>query len=288
MGWLAPVVIPLRGNKRSRSHSHGTMTFLSVFLRRLLGGLALAASAVAAPAFDHTHAAFDAVLKKHVADGAVDYAALKAAPQPLAAYLDQLAGVAEADFKTWPEAERLAFLFNLYNAATLKLIVDHYPVKSIKKIGGLLNFGGLGDGPWAQKVVRLFGAVTTLDHVEHGIIRKEYSDARAHFALVCAARGCPPLRAEAFVAARLGVQLDEQGRVFLGQATKNRVDAAKRTLHLSPIFKWFAGDFEAQSGTVEKFVTPFFPEAARTALAAGGFKISYTDYDWSLNDRLRP
>ena len=254
--------------------------------RLLLAALAIGASLAAAP-FDHSHAAFDAVLKKHVADGTVDYAALKAAPQALNAYLDRLAAVGQADFGAWAEPERLAFLFNLYNAATLKLIVDHYPVKSIKKIGGFFNFGGLGDGPWAQKVVRLFGQVTTLDRVEHGIIRKDYAEPRAHFALVCAARGCPPLRAEAFVGARLGAQLDEQGRVFLGQAAKNRVEAATRTLHLSQIFKWFAGDFEAQAGSVEKFVAPFFPEAARGALAAGGFRISYTDYDWDLNDRAR-
>lgn len=246
--------------------------------------LALAVRVSAAPMFDHTHTAFDRVLKQQVADGGVNYTALKATPQPLTVYLDTLAAVTEAEFKAWPEKERLAFLINLYNAATLKLIVDHYPVASIKKIGGFFNFGGLGDGPWAQKVVRLFGQVTTLDHVEHEIIRKEYGEARVHFALVCAARGCPPLRAEAWTGDKLEVQLAEQGRIFLGQAEKNRVEAAKRTLHLSPIFKWFAGDFEAAAGSVEKFVTPFLPETARTALAAGGFKISYTDYDWSLND----
>ena len=109
------------------------------------------------------------------------------------------------------------------------------------------------------------------------------------YALVCAARGCPPLRTEAFVGARLDAQLEEQGRIFLGQIEKNRVDSSKRILFLSPIFKWFSGDFEATSGTVTKFVTPFFPESARTALATAGadFKIDYTDYDWSLNDQAK-
>ncbi|MGH7958807.1 MAG: DUF547 domain-containing protein [Opitutaceae bacterium] len=258
------------------------------FLSGVMGlVVAVAAGVRAAPAFDQTHAAFDQVLKQHVRDGWVNYTAIKAAPQPLNAYLDTLAAVPEADFKTWPEKDRLAFLFNLYNAATLKLIVDHYPIASIKKIGGFFNFGGLGDGPWKQKIVRLFGQITTLDHVEHGIIRKDYAEARAHFALVCAARGCPPLRAEAFVGAKLDTQLDEQGRIFLGQAEKNRVDAPTRVLHLSPIFKWFAGDFEAAAGSVEKFVTPFLPEPARRALAAGDCKIRYTDYDWSLNDAAK-
>jgi len=264
------------------------MTFRHHWLVPTLAlALAFAARVSAAPMFDQNHTALDRVLKQHVADGWVSYAALKAAPQPLDAYLDTLAAVPEAEFKTWPEKTRLAFLINLYNAATLKLVVDRYPVASIKKIGGLFNFGGLGDGPWAQKVVRLFGQVTTLDHVEHEIIRKEYDEARVHFALVCAANGCPPLRAEAWTGEKLEAQLEEQGQIFLGQVAKNRVEPKTSTLHLSPIFKWFAGDFEAAAGSVEKFVTPFFPETARGALAAGGFKIRYTDYDWSLNDAAK-
>ena len=97
----------------------------------------------------------------------------------------------------------------------------------------------------------------------------------------------PALRAEAFVGARLETQLDEQGRAFLGQREKNRVEAATRTLRLSPIFKWFAGDFESAAGTVAKFVTPFFPLETQRALADGGFKIEFTDYDWSLNEQAK-
>lgn len=231
--------------------------------------------------FDHSHAAFDAVLKAHVRDGWVDYARLKANPRPLRAYLDQLAAVSEAEFNRWPGKERFAFLSNLYNASTLALIVDHYPVKSIKDIGGFLK------GPWDQPAVRLFGNVTTLNHVEHEIIRKRYYDPRAHFALVCAARGCPPLRAEAYVAARLDEQLDNQGRIFLSQTNKNRVDAGSRVLYLSPIFKWFSGDFEQKSGSILRFVEPYLSEQDRRTVSNGDFKIRYTDYDWSLNDQTR-
>lgn len=244
-----------------------------------LAVFALVASA--ASAFDHAHAALDGVLKQNVRDGLVNYAALKAAPGPLDAYLAALAAVPEAEFNAWGEPQRLAFLINLYNAATLKLILDKYPLKSIRSIGLLPG------AAWKLEGVSLFGKKISLDGLEHGIIRKNYRDARVHFALVCAARGCPPLRADAFVGARLDAQLDEQGRVFMGQSEKNRVDAAKRVLHLSPIFKWFSGDFEAASGSVVKFVAPFFPEAARDALAGGEFKIEYTDYDWSLNDQAK-
>jgi hypothetical protein len=235
---------------------------------------------VAATAFDQSHAAFSHLLGQRVRDGLVDYATLKSEPGPLAVYLDRLAQIAESEFDAWPEKERLAYLINLYNAATLKLIVDHYPVKSIRSIGWLPG------SAWKQDVVKVFGRTLSLDEVEHGIIRRDYQDPRVHFALVCAARGCPPLRAEAFVASRLDEQLDEQGRVFLRQANKNRVDVAGHVVHLSPIFKWFAEDFLGRSGSVLKFVAPFFHEDAQRALAGDvEFEIRYTDYDWSLNDQ---
>ena len=249
------------------------MKFAKYLLLTALLGFARVAPAAD---FDHSHALLDKVLKAHVKDALVNYPALKASPKDLNAYLDQLAAVTEADFQKWPEQQQLAFLMNLYNAATLRLIIDNYPIASIKKIGGLLS------GPWKQEVVRLFGQTTTLEHLEHQILRKKYTEPRVHFAIVCAAKGCPPLRAEAFVADKLDAQLDEQGRIFLGTKEKNRVEAGTRTLYLSPIFKWFSEDFEKKSGTVVKFVTPFFTADDQKTLRAD-WKISYTDYDWSLN-----
>ena len=243
----------------------------------LAAALTLTASTAAAD-FDHSHALLDQVLKAHVQDALVNYPALKANPKDLNAYLDQLAAVTEADFQKWPEKQQLAYLINLYNAATLRLILDHYPIASIKKIGGFLS------GPWKQEVVRLFGKTTTLGAVEHEILRVKYTEPRVHFAIVCAAYGCPPLRSEAYVADRLGQQLDDQGKRFLGTAAKNSVDARARVLYLSPIFKWFSEDFEKKSGSVIKFVAPFFPDDARKEIDKGGLKIKYTGYDWSLND----
>ena len=125
----------------------------------------LAASASPAE-FDHTHAALDQLLKKHVTDALVDYPALKADSEKLDACLDEMAAVREADFQNWTQLQKLAFLINLYNAATLRLVLDHHPVKSIKKIGGLLS------GPWDQPVARLFAVTVTLGHVEHEILRR--------------------------------------------------------------------------------------------------------------------
>ncbi len=226
---------------------------------------------------DHTHAAFTAILSKHVKNELVDYAGLKKNPAPLNAYLDTLAAVPESAFNKWDKKQQMAFLINLYNAATLQLIIDHYPVKSIKDIGSGLK------GPWKQEVVRVFGKVQSLDHIEHDLLRPKYKDPRVHFAVNCASIGCPSLRAEAFQSSRLDAQLDEQGRIFLRDTSKNRLDAKKKTLYLSEIFDWFKDDFTAKSGTVEKFVSLYVSDVDRKVFQQGGLTIKNTKYDWNLN-----
>lgn len=226
---------------------------------------------------DQSHAAFTVILKKHIKNNKVDYAGLKKNPGELTAYLNTLAAVPESTFKKWNRDQQMAFLINLYNAATLKLIVDHYPVKSIKDIGSIFK------GPWKQPVVRLFGKQQTLDYVEHDLLRAKYQDPRVHFAVNCASIGCPSLRPEAFQAMMLDAQLDEQGRAFLRDASKNHLDAPRKTLYLSPIFDWFKGDFTAKSGTVEQFILPYVSDTDRKVIEKGGLAIRYTDYNWNLN-----
>ena len=233
--------------------------------------------------FDHSHAALDRVLKARVKNERVDYAGLKADSKDLDVWLKSAGTVTEAEFNRWSQSQQLAFLINLYNAATLRLILDHYPLKSIKDIGSVFK------GPWKQEVVPLFGKTVTLDYLEHGILRKKYHEPRVHFAIVCAAKGCPPLRAEPFVPDKLNEQLDDQGRIFMGGKERNRFDARASTLYLSPIFKWFSEDFETKSGSVVKFVTPFFPADVRKQIeSAKSVNIRYTEYDWSLNSQGVP
>lgn len=226
---------------------------------------------------DHTHAAFTAVLKRHLNNHGVDYASLKNDPGELTAYLDTLAAVPESAFNTWRKDQQMAFLINLYNASTINLIVGHYPLKSIKDIGNILK------GPWKQPSARLFGKVQTLDYIENDLLRSKYRDPRVHFAVNCASIGCPALRAEAFQGSKLDTQLEEQGRAFLRDTTKNRLDENSKTLYLSQIFDWFKGDFTAKAGTVERFVAPYFSDADRKAILQGGLSIKYTEYDWRLN-----
>lgn len=231
------------------------------------------------------HGALGRILGEVVRDARVDYVRLKARTGELDVYLDRIAAVPASEFAAWPRAERLALLLNLYNARTLRLIVEHYPLGSIREIGLLPG------AAWKQKIVRFGGRVVSLDDLEHGIVRKEYAEPRVHFALVCAAKGCPPLRAEPYRGAELERQLADQGRRFLSETNKNRFDVATRTLWLSPIFDWFAEDFRAGGGTVTSFVKPFLGAEVRRALEAfrdSEIRVRFTDYDWSLNDVARP
>ncbi len=229
--------------------------------------------------FDSTHPQLAKVLEK-VADGfgVVDYETLHRAPQPLDDYLNHAASVPRSQFDGWAKPERMAFLLNVYNAATLKLMADHYPIASIKMIGGVRSV-------WNLKVVRLFGEKCSLNHLEHEMIRKMFQSPSIHFALVCGAKGCPILRKEPYTAARLEEQFAEQARAFLRNEEKNFVDLGGKELHLSPIFKWYREDFGKSDAEIIRFVADYFPPKTAEALRGGGFKIHYTEYDWSANTK---
>ena len=234
----------------------------------------------ACTAVDPTHAAWSALLDRWVVDGGVDYAGWKRADQaPLNAYLATLSGACAADYERWSPQERIAFWLNAYNAYTIRLILDHYPIGSIRQIGWL---------PLAAFRERfipmdgLKGGAISLNDIENGTLRSDFREPRIHFALVCASRSCPPLRRDAYRGPDLDPQLDDQARRFLQDPTKNRLDAATRTLSLSSIFKWFRGDFEAAAPSLSAYVAPFVGE---TPAALDGFDIAFLDYDWSLNDR---
>lgn len=233
----------------------------------------------AQPDFDHSHRLYGEVLARFVRRGLVDYGKLKSKRRSLDLYLEQLASVSEEKFRYWKREEQLAFLLNLYNAATLRLIIDHYPVHSIKEIRRFFK------GPWDQKVVRFLDREITLNALEHKILRPEYKGPRIHFALVCAALGCPPLREEPYLPAHLERQLEDQGRRFFSESRKNRLSPEEGVVYLSPIFRWYEEDFIKDSGSVIFFVRHyFFPEASR-GMELHRYEVRYTEYDWSLNDK---
>ena len=225
-----------------------------------------------ASAFDQSHKNFDALLKKNVTSKGVKYKSLKKEHPALKSYIAELSSVKSSEFKKWSEGDQLAYLINLYNAATIDLVLDNYPIKSFKdEVGGKT-------GPWKVSFIKALGSTYSLDDVEHKLIRAKFNEPRIHFALNCASAGCPPLRAQAFTGANLETQLKEQTEAFLKDTDKNKV--SKGSIAISPIFDWFKDDFIKKSGSVEAFIDPYFPKTK----IKKGISIKYTDYGWSLNE----
>ena len=227
--------------------------------------------------FDHSE--LDRLLTAHVADGKVDYGAFARAPG-FPRYLERLA---RARPETLSPNEQLAFWINVYNAYTIQLVNAHGERESIRNIDKTLGVIK-AIGPWKQEIVRAGGKTMSLDHVEHEIIRKRFKEPRIHFALVCAAVSCPPLRPEAYTGGRLEAQLEDQARIFIARSPrKNRVDVERATVHLSPIFGWFKEDFGPDLG---RFLARYVPDGPeRRLLESGKFKVVETPYDWSLNSK---
>lgn len=231
------------------------------------------------------HSVFDHLLHQYVDNGIVDYDGFQQSPE-FTQYLQTLAATDPAGL---PEADQLAFWINAYNAYTIQLINHHHERESIRNINKTLGVVK-AYGPWKEKLARVGGKAYGLDDIEQGIIRKRFHEPRIHFALVCAAMGCPPLRSEAYVGGRLSEQLDDQGRLFLLQSpAKNRVDAPANTVYLSPIFVSFRDyirDFGGTPAAVGKFIARYYPDGAeKQLLESGTFKVEVTQYDWSLNSQ---
>jgi len=234
----------------------------------------LMASGVAR-AFDHSHSAFDQVLRTYVSDGRVAYGKLAADRAGLDGYLASLAAVEPAELEGFTREQAMAFWINAYNAATLRLIIDHRPAVGIRDI----------DGAWDRITFDLAGEKLTLNHVEHEILRKRYPDPRLHMVLVCAAKSCPKLASHAFTADTLEQRLDEAARAFARDTTRNRYEGG--VLYVSRIFEWYGGDFVprfAPDGDDKDAIRGFFAHYLdEPALAGSDTEIRYLDYDWSLN-----
>ncbi|MGH7628093.1 MAG: DUF547 domain-containing protein [Gemmatimonadales bacterium] len=258
-------------------------------IRRLTTIAAAAVLMAGAPAdadaqtFDH--GAFGRLLVAHVTDGMVDYDAFKASPE-FSAYLQSLA---QFDPRALPRDEQLAFWINAYNAYTIQLINQHDERESIRNINKGL-FGIKGYGPWKEKLAVVGGTPLGLDHIEQKIIRPEFREPRIHFALVCAAMGCPPLRNEVYTGARLDQQLDDQARVFLLRSPeKNRVDPAGRAVYVSQVFKFrdYEKDFGGSREAVAKYIAGYHPPGPERELLESGKwnQWEHTEYDWTLNSQ---
>jgi len=217
--------------------------------------------------FDHS--GLDRLLAEFVDEaGRVDYEGIAGRRDELSRYIDSLAA---APFESLGRNEKLALLINAYNAFTLELILEHYPLDSVRDIPE--------DDRWKAIRWTVAGQVYSLDRIEHEEIRPKFREPRVHFALVCAAVGCPPLRREAYVGDRLEAQLNEQAVRVHGDERWVRYEPGSETIELTSLYEWFRGDFEQDAGSILDFVARYLPELP----ADDRPKVRFLDYDWSLN-----
>lgn len=225
------------------------------------------------PTFDHS--TLSGLLEKHVdSAGWVDYQGLQNHTAELQQYLDRLA---DAPFEQLGRDEKLALLINAYNAFTLQLILEHYPLESIRDIPQQKR--------WEAERWQVGRHTWSLNQIEHEQIRPKFREPRIHFALVCAAVGCPPLRTEAYTGKRLEEQLTDQADYVHSHPRWFRFDPEREVVQLTKLYDWYRGDFTQQTASVLDYAARFSPEL-REALEAGRRPdIQWLKYDWRLNSQ---
>jgi hypothetical protein len=228
--------------------------------------------------------AFDALLKVHVVEGRVDYGGISAQAAVLDGVLSELS---EARLGAPSSPEAMAFWINAYNALTLDVVSDSFPLKSIRDLDG--------GKVWDTRSWTVAGRTVTLNQIEHQILRP-MGDPRIHAAINCASVGCPPLRGGAYTANDLGAQLDA---AVARWAVGNGLVIQDETVGLNAIFDWFGEDFtrahgpdlfdipgiEGKPEAAINFLAPHLPAETRQQLLAGGYTTHWARYDWGLNQK---
>ncbi len=231
------------------------------------------------------HGLFSDILQQYVNKGKVNYKKLKDDSR-LDAYIISLSKINPDTITS--QKDKLAFWINVYNVYTLQVICKNYPLESINDLhgGGLILGMVFGTTIWDDEFVSINGEETTLNHIEHEIIRPVFKDPRAHFALVCASKSCPPLRPEAYEGYKLDKQLDDQGKIFMSDNFKNSFDIKNKTANLSKIFSWFSEDFGDEDENILSFVSDYIEKdiAENIKNNPESWDIDYLDYDWGLNE----
>lgn len=205
---------------------------------------------------------YNQLLKDHVnSKGLVDYKKLVRSKKQINQILSNWQDV---NFQKLSSQNQLAFLINLYNLSTLKVVADHYPISSIKDIAG--------GKVWDEKRISLMGKKYTLNEIENQLIRSVYKDARVHFVLNCAARSCPPLQRQALTGDKLEYTLETSTRTFINDASFNTFKTDK--IIVSSLFDWYRQDFGNTIGFINRYRSPALPAKIHVAFAP---------YDWKLN-----
>ena len=228
---------------------------------------------------------YDLVLKKYDKFGYIKYKEL-CGDSKLAEYVSYLQSIDPK--KLTPASNELAYWINEYNAFTLKLICDHYPLKSINDLNtgiGILRplFGAT---VMDKKLIPFNEEKISLNDIVKKEIWTKFKDPRIYFALVFGAKDCPPLRDEPYEGGKINLQLNEQARLFLNDTTKNYFDVKKRTAYLSSIFKWHENDFGKNKEEMLIYISRFLPKNITSDILAFTKKwdVVYKDFNWSLNE----
>lgn len=227
--------------------------------------------------FDHS--TFDAILKEYVNEaGGVDYAGLAEEPDALLAYNESLA---DAPFDDMGRNEKLALLINAYNSFTLQLMIEWLDEDGID---------GIRDIPrsesWDAPRWNVAGMTPTLNDIEHEEIRPNFVEPNIHWALVCAAVGCPPLRPEAYTGDRVEEQLQDQAEIVHTNDTRwFQYDPEANTLGLTQLYNWYGGDFEQVAGSPTLYAAEYAHELADAVEADAEPSVHWLNYDWALNNQ---
>lgn len=275
---LLPILVPLTSCANTSDVNAGQTN---------QGGIALESNKdiIAAQSFNYQD--YAEVLKTYVDDnGLVNYKLLQENREQLDRFNKSFASVTPDVYNSWSEADQISFLINAYNSFTLQSIIDQNPLKkSIRDISGV----------WKRRKFEIAGESRTLDNIEHDILRKNFNEPRIHVALVCAAISCPSLRNEPYFPEQLDSQLDDQVDKFLTSPHGLKIAKEDKKVRLSSIFKWFGEDWLASYATQDKFtgnkkekavlnfVSKYLDASEQEYLAKGQYKVSYLNYDWSLN-----
>lgn len=210
------------------------------------------------------HSEWNQLLKRYVdTNGNVNYQAFKKDEKVLDAYLKKLAD--DEPLNTSKPSEKLAYFINLYNAATVKLILENYPPKSIKDI----------QKPWDREWIKVGTKTYSLGQIEHNILRK-MEEPRIHFAINCASYSCPKLLNEAFLPSKLETQLQKVTSDFINDTKRNIITSEK--IEISSLFKWFKSDFTTNTSLIK-----YIQNYSNISINADA-KISFMNYDWRLNE----
>jgi Protein of unknown function, DUF547 len=212
---------------------------------------------------------YNNLLARYVVDSGVKYSAWKNNPADMKALQAVVDGIAGEKISGLSKKEQLAFYLNAYNAWILHEALGKYPTNSVKDL--LFTF-------FTSQRIKVTGEKMSFNHLEKDIIRRKFNDPRVHFALNCASRSCPPLNREAFQGDRLDSQLEKLSVAFVNSPRGVDYMPEKKTAALSAIFNWYRDDFKAVGG-----VMAFINQRRRSPLP-NDTKVSYQDYDWSLNE----